>query len=26
VANAIMAATGKRLRSLPVVNADLRWA
>lgn len=26
VANAIAAATGKRLRSLPVVNADLRWA
>jgi isoquinoline 1-oxidoreductase beta subunit len=26
VANAIAAATGKRIRALPVVTADLRWA
>ncbi len=26
VANAIAAATGKRIRALPVNNADLRWA
>jgi isoquinoline 1-oxidoreductase beta subunit len=26
VANAIFAATGKRIRALPVVQADLRWS
>ena len=26
VANAIYAATGKRIRTLPIVQTDLRWA